>query len=89
MFSKILVAIDVASKYLQNEKAGLFLATYHFESALQTTTNISTKLTRSDSNCYSISNEAKQEAIGTASRWRVEVKFQDKRIKKRSASLMN
>ena len=69
LFSKILGAIDIASKYLQNKKPDLSLATLHLENALQMT------------KIYRLSfSEAKQEAIATASKWGGEVKFKDKRI---------
>lgn len=71
LFSRILGAIDVASKCLQNEKADLCQATYHLETALKATTSYRENFT-----------EAKQESISVAQKWGIEVKFQVKRMRK-------
>lgn len=71
MFSKILGAIDVASKYLQNKNTDLFIATQHLENALETTTNYRLNF-----------DEARKEAVAVASKWGVEVKYKDKRVTK-------
>ena len=63
IFSNILGAIKVASKYLQSEKADLSIAAHHLEAVLQVTTNYRNKFA-----------EAKQEAIDVAELWSFGVK---------------
>ena len=78
MFSKILGAIDIASKYLQNEKADLSVATHHLDCALQTLTNYRL--------CF---NESKQEAISVATNGALQYNLKKKELRKRNAILMS
>ena len=71
MFSKIFGAIDAASKYLQKKNTDLFIATQHFENALETAKNYRLNF-----------DEAKKEAVAVGSKWGVEVKCKDKRVTK-------
>jgi len=73
IFSKILIAIDLALKYFWYEKADLCLAIDHLENVglLTTTTGYREGFT-----------EAKLESISVDQKLWIEVKFQDKRVKK-------